>query len=103
MRMILRGTVCCVLAVSMCGCSRVQNQSSESPLQRYGLTEARLYRAMVARAVQLANSILQDDVGVKLACSWEQSPEDGAVPVFLVREYNLADKDMVFVPERERF
>jgi hypothetical protein len=91
------------LAFATCGCFESKDQALKSPIHRYGLTEAKLYRPPVARGIQLANSLIQDDVGIKLAPGWEPATEEGAISVFLVREYNLSQQDMIFVPERERF
>lgn len=85
------------------GCSRPPVGDSESPIHKYGLTEAVLYRPVVTSAIDIANAILQDDTGFKLAPGWAAPTVGNKVRVFLVREFNLAKTDMVFIPQGEPF
>lgn len=97
----------CVFALGIIlvcnGCSDPSERVLSSPIHKYGLMEAKLYKPMVAEAIQISNAILQDDVGIRLAPGWDFLPGENVVPVFLVREFNLAKTDVVFIPMGERF
>jgi hypothetical protein len=76
-----------------------ESDKSQSPVERLGLAETTIGRALVEEAIARANAIAGDKPGIRLAPSWQQAkPTRHETVVFLIAPGNIAAAYSVMVP-----
>lgn len=74
---------------------------TEDPVAVMGLTETALGRAVIEKAVDIANSWINPELGMRFAPSWQKQDlkqAKGVIPVYSIAELHAPATDIVAVP-----